>query len=125
MVTLRKDGNGNYIARKRLPDDVPLLGAAFYMGRDNATIIAAGVVIWAVAEWMQHPIQMSRAGGKIVSSYKRRWSVFGTALDVIGIGLMILGAYRIWGVDIWELIRTLGSPQTPTPQGAPATSPRT
>ena|ERR1700688_3701970 len=75
----------------------PCLVAALSTGRDNAAIIAAGVVVWAFGEWVQHPFQQSQRGGYVVSSYKRHLNLFGTVLNLIGVGLIIFGAYRYWG----------------------------
>lgn len=74
----------------------PTLIAAVSTSRDNLAIIAAGVCAWAFGEWMQHPFQQFRKNGLIGDAYHRRWNVIGTILDVIGVGLVVLGVYRIW-----------------------------
>jgi hypothetical protein len=74
----------------------PTLIAAVSTGRDNVAIIAAGVVTWAVAEWIQHPYQQFRKDGRVGDKYTRIWSAFGTALDIVGFGLVVLGIYRIF-----------------------------
>lgn len=70
--------------------------AALSTGRDSVAIIAAGVVVWAFGEWMQHPIQMFRKGGHVGDSYARIWHPFGGLLDIVGFALVALGIYRIW-----------------------------
>lgn len=78
----------------------PALVAALSTHQDNAAIIAAGVITWAVGEWIQHPFQQFRAGGAMGDKYTRIWSVFGVILDVVGICLVALGVYRIWKFGI-------------------------
>jgi hypothetical protein len=48
-------------------------------------------------------IQSKCRGGKIVSSYKRHWNVFGGILNLIGISLVILGVIRVSGFDIRKI----------------------
>jgi hypothetical protein len=74
----------------------PTLIAALSTGRENVSIIAAGICVWAYGEWHQHPVQWFRKGGHTGNTYIRHWSAFGVILNVIGIGLIALGIYRIW-----------------------------
>jgi hypothetical protein len=74
----------------------PLLIGAGSTGHITVTIIAAGVITWAIGEWIQHPYQQFKKDGYVGSHYRRVWSAFGVALDVVGIALVALAAYRFW-----------------------------
>lgn len=74
----------------------PAFVAAVTTGRATLAIVTAGVVVWAIGEWVQHPYQQFRRDGIIGNSYHRRWNVFGTLLDLSGIGLVALGIFRFW-----------------------------
>lgn len=71
------------------------LVAAISTGRENIAIIAAGVAVWAVGEWVQHPVQWSQSGGRPTNKYARKWSFFGVLLNVVGIALIGLGIIRL------------------------------
>jgi hypothetical protein len=73
-----------------------LLIGAVPTGHITVAIIAAGVVTWAFGEWIQHPYQQFRKDGYVGNSYRRIWSVAGTALNVAGIGLVVWAIYRYW-----------------------------
>jgi hypothetical protein len=74
----------------------PSLVAALSTGRENVAIIAAGVITWAFGEWNQHPYQVFRKDGHIGDRYERRANIFGTALNIISVSLVVFGIYRIW-----------------------------
>lgn len=70
-----------------------LVGAAS-TGHTTTTIIAAGAVVWSIAEWIQHPYQVSISNGMKITAYHRRWSPFGTVLDIVGIGIILFALVR-------------------------------
>jgi hypothetical protein len=74
----------------------PLLIGAGSTGHVAVAIIAAGVVTWAIGEWVQHPVQHFTRGGHTGNHYHRLWNVFGTALNIVGIGLITFAVYRFW-----------------------------
>jgi hypothetical protein len=69
----------------------PTLVAAVSAGRTNIVIIAAGIVTWAFAEWIQHPYQQFQRNGHIGDKYNRVWSVHGAMLDLVGIFVVAIG----------------------------------
>jgi hypothetical protein len=75
----------------------PLLIGAGSTGHVTVAIIAAGVIVWAFGEWVQHPYQQFQRDGYLGTHYHRVWSAFGVALiNIIGIALVVLGVYRFW-----------------------------
>ena len=72
-----------------------LLGAAIAAHERDLILIAFGIVTFAFGEWRNHPLQTSISPGWHITSYPRRFTAFGTALDVIGIALIALGLYRL------------------------------
>jgi hypothetical protein len=74
----------------------PLLVGAGATGHLTTTIIAAGAVTWAFGEWTQHPYQQFRRDGREGNHYHRVWSIFGVALNALGIALILFAVYRFW-----------------------------
>jgi uncharacterized membrane protein YidH (DUF202 family) len=62
----------------------------------TASLVSAGVVTWAFGEWVQHPVEYFREGGKMGNRYPRKWSVFGVVLNLIGVGLVAFAVYRFY-----------------------------
>ncbi|WP_338821498.1 hypothetical protein WDM22_22610 [Bradyrhizobium septentrionale] len=74
----------------------PLLIGAESTGHTTTAIVAAGAVVWAIGEWIQHPFQQFRRDGLIGSTYHRKWHPFGFLLNLIGIAVVVWGIYRFW-----------------------------
>lgn len=69
--------------------------------RNAEALMSLGGVVWGFGEWVNHP----QKGGVMparfnmpaysITSTKRDPSLFGWLLDIAGLGLIALGAYRL------------------------------
>lgn len=78
----------------------PLLIGSGATGHITTALIAGGATVWAFGEWVQHPYQQFRKDGQVGNSYKRVWSTFGVALNIIGILVIGFAVLRFSGLSI-------------------------
>ena len=73
-----------------------LIGLVAAIGSGNPIYVgfALGSLLFGMGELVSHPKQQRFGYGAIITGYPRRWSLFGTILDILGIGIMVLSAYK-------------------------------
>ncbi len=65
-------------------------------------LISLGIFLFGLGEWVNHPLQTGLLSATafhpagIVTSYPRRFSVAGCIFDLIGLGLLGAGVYRLF-----------------------------
>lgn len=81
---------------------VALLGVGAIAHEQALILLAVGLLLLGLGEWINHPFQtqiipptFGMPGGGIASGEARRPKLFGMVLDLIGLGLLALGLFRL------------------------------
>lgn len=76
-----------------------VLVAALFAERDDAAVIAAGILVFSFGEWVNHPEREGYYPGNAYgqafkyTDKRRSPTLFGTVLDILGIAIL---GYGLW-----------------------------
>lgn len=62
-------------------------------------LLAMGLILVGLGEWINHPLQVSIAPAYKITSYRRSSSFGGNLLDLIGVVLMVIGFVQMRSVE--------------------------
>jgi hypothetical protein len=69
--------------------------AAIAAHSDAWAFVGIGIAIWGVGEWRNHPIETELHRNMKVTNFPFNPSIFGIILDILGVGLIGWGGYRL------------------------------